>query len=57
MSWTGERSMNDFIVSFLLFFNLLNLWAIKKTLKIWLPRMKALEADAEALKLELWVRQ
>jgi hypothetical protein len=49
--------VSDFIVSFLLFFNLFNLWAIKKTLKIWLPRMKALEADAEALKLELWVRQ
>ena len=49
--------MSTFIVSFLLFFNLINLWAIKKTLRIWLPKVKALEADAEALKLELWVRQ
>jgi len=49
--------MNRFIIDFLLVFNLINLWAIKKTLRIWLPRMKALEEDAEALKLELWVRK
>jgi hypothetical protein len=49
--------MNSFLIDFLLIFNLLNLWAIKKTLRIWLPRMKALEEDAEALKLELWVRK
>ena len=49
--------MSNFFISSLLFFNLLNLWAIKKTLRIWLPRMKALEEDAEALKLELWVRK
>ena len=49
--------MRNLIVDFLLAFNLINLWAIKKTLRIWLPRMKALEEDAEALKLELWVRK
>lgn len=49
--------MRNFIIQGLLFFNLLNLWAIKKVLRAWLPRMKALEQDAEALKLELWMKQ
>jgi len=37
--------------------NGISIWAIKRTLKIWLPKMKALEADAEALKMELWLRK
>ena len=55
MSWGGR--MKDFILITLLISNAISLWAIKKTLKIWLPRMEELEADAEALKLELWVRK
>jgi hypothetical protein len=49
--------MKDFVIEALLFFNLLNLWAIKKTLRIWLPKVKDLTADAEALKLELWMKK
>jgi hypothetical protein len=49
--------MKDFIIYSLLFSNTLSIWAIKKTMKIWLPQMKELAKDAEALKLELWVRE
>jgi len=49
--------MKDAIIFALIFTNSLTIWGIQKTLRIWLPKMKDLAKDAEALKLELWVRQ
>ena len=49
--------MKDVIIFALLFTNTVTIWAIQKTLRIWLPKMKDLSKDAEALKLELWVRK
>jgi len=49
--------MINILILFSMISNGISIWAIKRTLKVWLPKMKALEKDAEALKMELWLRK